>query len=170
MATLVGQTTAGTSGDTIPAGGVSAYSFVASATGTATKMWAQFKVANAGLSNLELGIYANAAGAPGALLGSGARGTDPGSGLFSLDLAPTVSIVSGTTYHLAFLGVGEALDYQGSASGSYREDLARATLPATFVVDAGPFTFSLVIYATSEEIHNAPPGMFDPELISEAWF
>lgn len=93
------------------------------------KIWCQLGVANAALTGVHLAIYADNAGVPGTLLTSGTVSPNPtGTGLFSADVAP-VSLVSGTTYHLAVSGTGEQVDLQGTSSANGHEGAGNPSNP-----------------------------------------
>lgn len=127
MTVLVGSTSEGVAVDFVSAGATGAWSFVASASGLAKRLWLNPKVSNAPGETLRVGIYAdNGAGLPGALLGATGTFTIPaGLGPYSFDISSlNISIVSGTRYHLA-LRDPQNFDFQGTSSaGAYRETLA----------------------------------------------
>jgi hypothetical protein len=122
MTVLVGQQSAGTTPDFFASGNTGAFPFVASASGVSAKIFCQLGQANAALTGVKLGIYANSAGSPtGTPLASGTVSPDPtGTGLFSA-VAVGANIVSGTTYHLAISGHGEQVDLQGTTSATGHE-------------------------------------------------
>jgi hypothetical protein len=124
MALLIGQQSAGTSGDFFVAGDTAAWPFTATG-GVAVRMWAQLKVANPALANVKLGIYAddgagNPTGSPLAVTGV-ISPSPTGTGLFFGDLTAPFTLVNGTTYHLAVCGNGEQVDIQGTTSATGHE-------------------------------------------------
>jgi len=128
---LLGRTSAGTTADFDAAGFPAAWKVTAAATGTLTSIYGWTKVANAGLTSIELGIYADDAGGtrPGTRLGN-ATTTNveiKDGGAFAVT-GLSVSITSGTVYWLAWRGVGEQFDWQGDASGAYVENAVSAAL------------------------------------------
>lgn len=135
MAVLLGRTSAGTTADFSGSGHTAAWPFVASASGTLARIFAQTKVVNTG-SGHRLGIYSHDAGLnrPGSLLGVASvdTGTPTGTGVFSAAISPGVSIVSGTTYWLGWYQTGDPFNFQGDSSGSYRETNAAADFPNPF--------------------------------------
>lgn len=149
MAVLLGRTTAGTTADFVVNSDATAWKVTASATGTLATISAQFKVANAGLTNVQVAIYDDSAGGtrPGARLGEGSTTVGiTGTGVFTAT-GFSVSIVSGTVYWLALRGIGEQVDFQGSTAGTYVEDTGAGPFQATWPSagqNAG--TIDIVIY------------------------
>lgn len=123
MTVLLGRTSASTTADFVGAGHPAAWKFTASASGTLATIFAQFKVANATLTSVELGVYADSAGNPGALLATGTTTTGiTGTAVFSVT-GLSASIVASTQYWLGIRGVGEQVDFQGdSIASTYLED------------------------------------------------
>lgn len=159
MTLLIGRATGGTTTDFTSANEVGAVDFVAAASGDLAVMFFHTKVANAALTELELGIYADSAGAPGTLLArASAVGTSggaiTGTGIMMAIFASPVAILSGTTYHLAWLGVGESFDWQGENTGSYRYASGAYTdIPSTFVMTSTTVNHEPIIWgATADDI------------------
>lgn len=149
MAVLLGRTSAGSVADFASAGRTAAWPFVAAASGELTYIYAQTKVANTATGH-RLGIYANSGGAPGARLGvaSVTIGAPNGTGVFGAQLASPVTIVSGTTYHLASYAVGDNFDYQGTTNtgAANRETGVLADFPDPFGSFTGPFDVEIIIW------------------------
>jgi hypothetical protein len=126
MAVLLGRQSAGTSADFNAASNPSGWKFTASASAPLAFIFAQTKVANAGITSVELRCYDDSAGGarPGALIGSGSTSVGvTGTGIFSASISQLPSITSGTVYWLAWRGLGEQFDFQGSTAGSYVENV-----------------------------------------------
>lgn len=126
-AVALGSKSEGTTADFVVNGAGAGFIAVAPASATIRRIGMRTKVANAGLTAVQLGIYANSGGNPGALVSgaavdggvTNARGTTE----FYATLAAAQSIVGGTTYHLAVAIAGEQFDWQGTAATSaYSED------------------------------------------------
>ena len=131
---LLGRTSAGSTGDFEVSGNAVAWEFQAVATGEVETIWFRPKVANAGLSSVELGIYTGGGAAPGTKLGSALVGSGfTGTGPYFATLASPVAVTLGTFYWLAAVGVGEQFDWQGDSGGFYSIDAAASPLPATWV-------------------------------------
>lgn len=146
MTVLLGRTSAGSDTDFSTTGLTAAWPFVASATGTLAFIYAQTKTINTG-SGHRLGIYANSGGVPGARLAVATVtiGTPTGTGIFGADVsASAVSIVSGTTYHLAWYQTGDNFDFAGTAGGAYRETNAVADFPDPFGASSGSTTDAII--------------------------
>lgn len=150
MTVLVGITSSGTTGDFATGGTTVAWDHVASATGSLVKISCQTKVANAGSATWRLGIYADSAGSPGALLGVGNvdTGTPTGTGLFSAPISPAVAITNGVTYWLAMYATDSdsQLNFQGSTSGNYYETATARNFADPYGTKAGPSTIDILIY------------------------
>jgi collagen type VII alpha len=174
---LVGQQSAGTTTDFSGNGSTAGFPFVAAADGVAATIFGQFKVANAGLTSVRLGIYDASFNLLGvATVASGFTGT----GVFSADISGSaITIVNGTTYVLAYWGTGEQVDIQGTTGGTgTREDTAAnfpaalgadgtmGVLPVLWVEDAGaiaPVFAPPVESPTQLNGPDAPPGWFEEQ-------
>lgn len=126
MTDLLGRRSAGATSDFSSSGRTAAWNFVANASGNLVYIYAQTKVANPSSAGWRLGIYADSAGSPGALLGvaSVTIGDPTGTGVFGAQLANPIAIVSGTTYWLAWYATDASdthIDFQGDSAGSYIE-------------------------------------------------
>jgi hypothetical protein len=110
-----------------------AQSFVASASGTITQIQVNVKV---NVGNIRLAIYADSGGAPGALLGE-TSSVAAASGWNVLDLLSSVTIVSGTTYHLAAQCSDNtcSIYYKAGITASYRNPYAYGAFPNPFARD-----------------------------------
>ena len=121
MTLLIGQTSAGTTADFMAAD-QDGWKFTALASGTATSITFQPKVANASETNLDLGIYTDSGGTrPGTRLDHVIIPTPTGSGDLTGVLTGAIAIVSGTVYWLCAahekLGVNQ-FNYQGDTAAS----------------------------------------------------
>jgi hypothetical protein len=119
--------------DNNAAGVAQAFSYAALVTGSTTD--AQMYV-NAGntATTLLIGVYADAAGKPGALLASGSLSSPRSSAWNDVPLTAT-SIAAGAKYWVAVLGTGGTLTYRDVTSGtaSYVNSTAGLTsLPQTY--------------------------------------
>lgn len=145
---LLGRQSAATSADFNGASHCALWKFTASASGQLATIFAQTKVANAGITSVDLAVYDDVAGTPTNRLGQSLTVTVgvTGTGVFSGALAAPVTIVSGTAYWLGWRGIGEQWDWQGDASGSYLEATGTAAFPATWVAGASAGTFNAIIW------------------------
>ncbi|QSQ26704.1 hypothetical protein JY651_18000 [Pyxidicoccus parkwayensis] len=130
---LVGNTTVLTTSDFEHAGVAAAFNYVASATGNVTRLYIYVDGQTAATS-LQLGLYANGSGTPGALLRS-CTVAPVAPGAWNVCTITSQAVSSGTTYWLAVLsptGGGDIYWRQTSGTGSYKVQPGLATLPSTW--------------------------------------
>ena len=101
--------------DTDQAGQAEAFPFVASASGTAGSVVVYVDRSNAATS-FKVGVYANASGKPGALLGQGSKSAPTRSAWNTISLS-SVNVTSGTKYWLAVLGTGGQIGIRDRDNG-----------------------------------------------------
>src|SRR3954462_11928488 len=126
MTVLLGRQSAGTTSDFIGAGDTAAWKFVADVSGDLSVIKCQSQLANGTITAVDLGIYADSAGLPGARLASkvvdGGDASAQGAGVFQATLSSTVPIVSGTTYWLGIHISTANFTFHGDTStNTYRE-------------------------------------------------
>ena len=142
---LVGHNDGGSQSVTIGVGTAEASSAVATTSGTLSRLW--ILVAGSGstvtkggaalltTTKINVGIYANASGKPGALLAQG-QITNPTTGAWNSVTVSSVTITAGTTYWLAAnVPYGSpALSWGGGSTQttSYSAGIHMTTLPATW--------------------------------------
>lgn len=126
----------GTTGDFVVAGQIAGFKLVANAAGKLRHVYIHPKVANAALSALEVRLYADSAGAPGAALTpvkTATAGPITAANPIRYDLgADAFDLVSGTTYWVAIRVAGEQFDWQGDAVAGAYVERTTATLPDPF--------------------------------------
>jgi Bacterial Ig domain/Lysyl oxidase len=85
-----------------------AFQFTAKAWGTAEELWFRTNgVPNTGITGLGLGVFADNAGKPGELLGTGTVSGEPETNSWIMARGLSVPVVNGTKYWLAALPFGE---------------------------------------------------------------
>jgi hypothetical protein len=136
-AILGGTSTIQSGRDSNTAGQAEAFQFVASASGSATRLFVYLDAANAA-SQVVVGIYAHNAqtGNPGGLLAQ-ATLTSPTAGSWNSVTIPATNIVSGTKYWIAVLGPagGGTIQFRDTAAGTKSQTSSQTTLtslPATW--------------------------------------
>ena len=134
---LVGNQTVQSTADNNAAGNPQAWSYTASASGTANSVSLYVDSGNAA-SSVTLGLYSDASGKPGSLLDS-ATVTSPNAGAWnSANLTGNVQLTQGTKYWLAVLGAGGTPYFRDTgATGSCTTVTASttgSTLPQSFKV------------------------------------
>jgi hypothetical protein len=113
-------TTAYSVGDQTTAGREEAFQFTAKSSGTVEEL--QFRtntVANAGITGLSLGVFADSAGKPGAVLGQANISGEPATSSWIKATGLSIPVVSGTKYWLVALPLGESskkLHFNAAAS------------------------------------------------------
>lgn len=156
MAVLLGRQSAGATGDFSAPSNTAAWNFTAVASGQLVNIFAQTKSANAASSGWRLGIYANSAGLPAARLGvaSVTVGSPTGTGVFGAVISPSVTIVQGTVYWLAWYAtdVDGQITFVGDSGGSYFE--VASDFPNPFGSAAGPSAVNAILWG--ESLDTAP--------------
>lgn len=167
MATLVGVDAIGAYSSNTAANSVSATrfihdSFVASASGTAKRLWFYATDSTGDAPNTKLAIYSSA----GALLGqtSAIQFYDlatVGPAWLYADLTSDVTITSGVTYKLGFIGANGYVGYRTLASPagvSYDASGTYTTLPSTIssTADAGIYQFAMFAEGAPARIVGTP--------------
>ena len=145
MAVLLGRTSQSSPDDDFVTG-PTAVEFTALQSGNLRVIKAQSGLTvNSDLTGMQLGIYADSAGVPGALLAAADvddLAVAKGSGVYQATLATPVAITAGTTYHLAFNQTGGTgrFDFraQSGVTNGYRERNVIYPLPNPF----GPVAFT----------------------------
>jgi hypothetical protein len=115
-------------------GQAQAWPYTASASGTLSSLWFYADSSSGNGAYIE-GIYADAGGAPGALLSSGSIATTAAGKWNGITLATSVNVTSGTRYWLALLGVnGNVVHFRddGTACNSVGSKTGLSALPATW--------------------------------------
>ncbi|MCY1031023.1 Ig-like domain-containing protein [Corallococcus sp. BB11-1] len=136
---LVGNSTVLTASDFENAGVAAAFSYVASATGTVTRL-RLYVDGQSTATTLQLGLYANGSGTPGALLKSCTVATVTANAWNVCDIT-SQAVTTGTTYWLAVLGPsggGNVYWRHTSGTGSYKvQPGLTTTLPSTWTGTGG---------------------------------
>lgn len=115
---LVGDSNIEGSSDGNPANSAQAWSFTASASGSASSISFYVDSGNAA-SALQLGLYSSSNGAPGSLLGSASVSSPKAGAWNTATLSGGASVVSGTQYWLAVLSTaGGSVAFRDNASGT----------------------------------------------------
>lgn len=99
---LLGNTSTLTTLDTNSAGIAEAFPYIANSNGTSTKL-AVFVNSTNTAPTIHVGIYSDNASHPGSLLGSGSF--SPTNGVWNIATISPVTLVSGTKYWIALLGI-----------------------------------------------------------------
>jgi hypothetical protein len=131
---LLGTQSIQSASDTNASGEAEGFEYTAVASGTTGTLSFYVNAGNSA-STLKLGIYSDNNGHPGTLLSSGSAASPASSAWTMVNLSPAVTIKSGTTYWIGFLGTGGTLTYKDSASGSCSESYLTAnqtSLPSTW--------------------------------------
>lgn len=137
MATLVGSLATAGGADFFNAGDCAASPYVCATTGTVDTM--SMVITASGYATLRLGIWADSAGAPAALLGQTVTTTTTAAGTLNLAMVSNLAVTSGITYWLGALGLGGAgILHCKDGLGSYKGNSGNAALPNPF----GTVTFS----------------------------
>jgi hypothetical protein len=126
---LVGDPTLETKVDTSAAGTAKAFRYTATASGSANQMWVYLHNTNAA-TQVAIGLYADAAGAPGTLLAQGTI-TSPRNGLWNSASLPVTQITSGTTYWIALLApatTGQLVFQDQTGGGTTSSSSSQTTL------------------------------------------
>ena len=136
-ATLVGTETVGPDVDNAPAGMAEAFRTTASTTGPVSWLTVYLD-SSATATELVAGLYADAAGKPGALLTTG-RLTSPAAGAWNRILVPSANVTAGGTYWIAVLGpAGKAgtMRFRDTLNGTGRAESSSSStltdLPTTW--------------------------------------
>lgn len=130
---LLGREAVGTTTDFAGSNELDAWEFQAVATGVVTTISFYPKaIAGAGITTVELGIYADNGAVPGSLLGKATFTGFPSPGPFSVTLATGVAVTLGTSYWLAVNPHGGTLNWQGTAAGVYAGFTGQASMPASW--------------------------------------
>jgi O-glycosyl hydrolase len=157
---LVGESRVLDDADTNPSGQAEAFRFVATASGTVSRL-ALYVDPGSTAPAAVIGLYREGAdGAPGALLTQGTV-SSPEPGAWSFAAVPAASITGGTAYWIAVLGpvgAGELRFRDAGATGGSSQTSARtdlATLPATWSPGKEYASSPLSAYAVADA---APPA------------
>jgi outer membrane protein assembly factor BamB len=139
--------------DSNATGVAEAFQTTATASGTAAKL-SVYVDAGSAAGTLVAGIYANASGHPGALLGSGSLASPRAAAWNDVPLSGSPQLTSGATYWLAILGTGGTLRYRDRccSGGSASETASSRTLtnlPATWSTGTSFRDGPLSAYVTS---------------------
>ncbi len=136
--------------DSLSAGEAEAFPFQALASGLAGSAHVYVDT-HSGARTVVVGLYANAAGHPGALLTSGSLSSPKAHAWNTASVAP-VELTSGTTYWLAVLGRGGTLRYRDRADGPCQAETnaqtGLAALPGTWTVGTSYSTCPISAYLT----------------------
>ncbi|MDX6476015.1 MAG: hypothetical protein QOH95_1526, partial [Gaiellaceae bacterium] len=160
---LVGSPTLAAHADSNPAGISEAFSFVASANGTVGKL-NLYVAGTPTASSVIVGLYADSAGHPGALLAQGTITAPPADSWSSVGVPPT-TVSGGATYWIAVLvpAGGGNLSFMDGASGQPSgpaETTSSATLsalPAQWTT--GPTFLDSPVSATAESAASPSVGL-----------
>ncbi|MBV9941199.1 MAG: hypothetical protein JO262_03630, partial [Solirubrobacterales bacterium] len=112
---LVGDTSIEPTASAVPSSFARAWQYKASATGTSATESLYVDDYTNGASHVVLGLYADAGGAPGALLGSASATVTPGA--WNTVTVSDVPIVAGQEYWLAILAIGGQVGYEQRYGG-----------------------------------------------------
>jgi len=131
-------------------GQAQAWPYTASATGTVSTL-SFYADSSTGNGPYIEGIYADAGGAPGALLASGSMATTAASKWNTVTLSTTVNVTAGVKYWLALLGVsGNMVRFHddGAACNSAGSNTGLKALPAIWTTSATWQNCPASIYAS----------------------
>jgi hypothetical protein len=115
-AVLAGDQNVAPSNDSNAAGAAQAFAYTAAASGTATDI-DFYANSTSTATGLQLGLYADSGGKPGALLTSGSL-ANPKAKAWNDVPVEGASLSKGTTYWIALLGTGGTLAYQDTSAGT----------------------------------------------------
>lgn len=145
------NSTSGTAADTSDAGTIDSYQFTASASGTADVLQVFLGAASVA-TTLQIGLYSDSAGKPGALLGFATLTGAQASAWNAVTLPTGVAITSGTKYWIAVLSPtsGSVTLMMTSSIGVNTNCWSGtvATLPASFGAPLGCGNGEAAAYAT----------------------
>jgi chitodextrinase len=130
---LLGEQTIQSNTDTDPAGTAEAFRYTATASGAAASL-KLYVSSGTTATSVKVGVYSNNNGHPGTLLASGTINSPTIGAWNTASLSPSVTLTSGTTYWIGFLGTGGQLSYKDTASGNCSESPAGnlSALPTTW--------------------------------------
>jgi hypothetical protein len=131
---LIGVSSVQSTLDSDTSGQAEAFQQTASTTGTVTAMSVFIDLSNRA-TTIVVGLYSDSYGHPKNLLGSGIISAPLAGQWNTVAISPGVSVVSGTSYHLAVLGTGGTIQYRDTGSGVHSEtsyQRALTSLPATW--------------------------------------
>jgi hypothetical protein len=151
--------------DSSPSGQAEAFQTTATANGTVNRLSVYLSSANAATS-VKLGLYSDAAGRPGSLLGSATVATPVAAAWNSATLS-NASVTAGTSYWIALLGVGGTVGYRdrccgagspaNAASGTLSALPAAWTAASTYVGSDGPLSAYVDSTTGAPPPADAPP-------------
>lgn len=169
---LLGNHSVASSQDNDAAGLAEAFSFGASASGTAQSI-SVYVDSDSSASGLAVGLYAGGSGHPGSLLASGSMSAPAVGQWNEVTLNSTPTLSSGTTYWLAVLGTGGQLEFRdvGLGTGSCSENSAQSSLtslPSSWTNGTNWTTCSISAYVngTASSTTTAAPANAAPPTIS----
>ena len=119
-------------------GQAQAWPYTTATTGTVSTLWF-YADSSSGNGSYLVGIYADASGAPGALLSSGSIASTGAGKWNSVTLATSVNVTAGVHYWLALLGVsGNMVHFRddGTACNSVGSATGLKALPTTWTSTA----------------------------------
>jgi hypothetical protein len=170
VATLIGTTTAGGANDFFAAGEAAYSNHVAAAGGDIGAMSALIRAS--AFTSLILGIYSNT----GTLLGQTAAITSTTAGVKTANMVAPVTIVSGTTYRLAWLPLGGSVDFTNTSSGSgWHMRTGQVAFPNPWGVSDVDSGVGLPIqgdstFTADSTMKGGSAGMYGDDFLVEAWF
>jgi len=140
---LLGDQTIAPKSDSNPAGSAEAFKTNATASGTVATLTVYVDTGSTATS-LVAGLYADAAGKPGALLGAGTLTSPAAAAWNTVALTTGVSVTSGTAYWIALLGPSGTLRFRDHccSGGSASVASAQSNLSSLPVTWSGSATFS----------------------------
>jgi chitodextrinase len=148
---LLGNQTIQGSADNNPAGSPEGFRYTAVASGPAASI--SFYVdSGSSATSLNLGIYTDNAGHPGTLLANGTVTAPKSASWNTATLLTNVTLTSGTTYWIGFVGTGGQLNYRDQGSGSCSESSSAgglSALPTTWTSGQSWPSCTLSAYVTS---------------------
>jgi chitodextrinase len=148
---LLGNQTIQGSADNNPSGSPEGFRYTAVASGPAASI--SFYVdSGSSATSLNLGIYTDNAGHPGTLLANGTVTAPKSAAWNTATLLTNVTLTSGTTYWIGFVGTGGQLNYRDQGSGSCSESSSTSglsALPATWTNGQSWPSCTLSAYVTS---------------------
>jgi hypothetical protein len=154
---LVGSNTTYSTANAIPANTAEAASFVASATGTSQREYIYIDGSNNTADRWIVGIYADAGGAPGALLAKNSKASYKLNSWNQITLRG-VNVTAGTTYWLALLGTGGQLGIRTKSGGcSLASQSGETTLAAAWGGSSAPRGYCPSLYVGGLTGTGAPP-------------
>src|SRR5882672_3593837 len=133
---LLGDQTIAPKSDSNPAGSAEAFKTNATASGTVATLTVYVDTGSTATS-LVAGLYADAAGKPGALLGAGTLTSPAAAAWNTVALTTGVSVTSGTAYWIALLGPSGTLRFRDHCCSAASPTLVVSPASLSFTASVG---------------------------------